>query len=181
MGKKKLQTLIRIQKSITYAQSLRSKILPRSINKNHQNNLKMKKVRASFRKFLKIFEIFEIFENFRKFSKSWFFDFQRIFTIFEKSWFREFSKNLNFFEKIRSFFRRPTLGTHNFFYNQRILDFFYRSTRNFMADSMRQPKGDDFTKEKNYFMFVDCLTPNSRLHTKCCSISWNNTKPILEI
>ena len=57
--------------------------------------------------FSDFFENFEIFENFRKFSKSWFFDFQRIFTIFEKSWFREFSKifkNLKFSEKIRKFF-----------------------------------------------------------------------------
>ena len=61
--------------------------------------------------------------------------------------FKKNQKNSKF-SKISIFFRRPTLGTHNFFYNQRILGFFYRSTRNFIADSMIPPKRADFTEEK---------------------------------
>ena len=107
------------------------------------------------------FENFEIFEKIRNFSKSWFFDFQRIFTIFEKSWFREFSKifkNLKIFEKIRNFFGDQLWEHTTFFIINGFWIFFYRSTRNFMADSMRQSKGDDFTTEKSYFTFVTFLT-----------------------
>ena len=52
------------------AHSLRSKILPLSIKKNHQKILKMKKSGASFRFFFAIFEIFENFENIEIFSIS---------------------------------------------------------------------------------------------------------------
>ena len=88
--------------------------------------------------------------------------------------FENFQKS-QIFWKNPKIFRGPTLGTHNFFSNQRILDFFLRSTWNLISDSMKQPRSDDFTKEKSYFTFWNILTANSRFYTKYYPVSWNNT------
>ena len=79
------------KKPSKWGHSNRMEKLHRSIKKNHQKILKMKKVRATFWKFLKIFEI----ENFRKFSLKfvwkWKFLRSKIFENFRSQKFRKFS------------------------------------------------------------------------------------------
>ena len=66
----------------------------------------------------------------------------------------KFSKISNFSKNLKNF-RVPTLGGPNFFRFQPILDFFYRSTRNSMADSFFLSKSVFKAKERSYFMFSD--------------------------
>ena len=73
-----------------YDHSNRSEILHRSIKKNHQKKLKIKKVRDTFRKISKFFEIFDFLKIFEKF---------KIFRKLDFSIFKGISKKIKGFSK----------------------------------------------------------------------------------
>ena len=75
-------------------------------------------------------------------------------------------KKFRIFEKNRKIFGDQLWEHTTFFLINRFLIFFNGSTRNFMADSMRQSKSDHFTKEKNNFTFGNIVSANSRFYIK---------------